>query len=95
MWLSLVERCVRDAETARSNRAIPTTWVLRVCFTANPFFMPNARRKKKESFPYKESLFGAGENPTARLRPQIASATTDCGVSRSACMASQMHGELV
>ena len=24
MWLSLVERCVRDAETARSNRAIPT-----------------------------------------------------------------------
>lgn len=24
MWLSLVERCVRDAEIARSNRAIPT-----------------------------------------------------------------------
>ena len=60
MWLSLVERCVRDAETARSNRAIPTTWVLRVCFTANPFFMPNARRKK-ESFRMKNSLFGAGK----------------------------------
>ena len=25
MWLSLVERCVRDAETACSNHAIPTT----------------------------------------------------------------------
>ena len=49
---------------------------------------------KKESFRMKNSLFGAGK-PTARLRPQIASATTDCGVSRSACMASQMHGELV
>jgi hypothetical protein len=25
VWLSPVERCVRDAEVARSNRAIPTT----------------------------------------------------------------------
>ena len=54
MWLSLVERCVRDAETARSNRAIPTIQSLRVCFTANPFFMPNARRKKKGILPYEE-----------------------------------------
>ena len=69
MWLSLVERCVRDAETARSNRAIPTTWVLRVCFTANPFFMPNARRKKG-ILPYEEFPSARGKT-TARLRPQI------------------------
>lgn len=38
MWLSLVERCVRDAETARSNRAIPTRFFKAVC-SARSFFL--------------------------------------------------------
>ena len=55
--------------------------------------MPNARRKKKESFPMKNSLFGT--ETRRRPTPQIASAMIDCGASRSAWIASQMHGELV
>ena len=46
--------------------------------------------KKGNRFRMKNSLFGAfrnGENPPHAWSPQIASATTDCGVSRSACMA--------
>ena len=93
MWLSLVERCVRDAETARSNRAIPTTWVLRVCFTAN-LFHAQCTAQKKESFRMKNSLFGAGK--THRTP-----ASSDCvGNHRLRgqqirMYASQMHGELV
>lgn len=88
MWLSLVERCVRDAETARSNRAIPTTEDSRVCFTANPFFVPYARRKKKESFQRRIPL------PRVDGTAQAAD-TAGFGASESAWTASQMHGALV
>ena len=30
MWLSLVERCVRDAEVAGSNPVIPTKFIFRI-----------------------------------------------------------------
>ena len=30
MWLSLVERCVRDAEVAGSNPVIPTNFIFRI-----------------------------------------------------------------
>ncbi len=32
MWLSLVERCVRDAEVAGSNPVIPTTFCMPFCY---------------------------------------------------------------
>jgi len=59
-----------------------------------PFFYAQCAAQKKESFPMKNSLFGTGKT-RRRPTPQIASAMIDCGASRSAWIASQMHGELV
>ena len=103
-WFGLRRASSRDV--AQSGRALrsgrrdrafksrhPDHSELKGLLHGKPFFYAQCAAQKKESFPMKNSLFGT--ETRRRPTPQIASAMIDCGASRSAWIASQMHGELV
>ena len=55
-WLSLVERCVRDAEVAGSNPVVPTMKTKGLTNVVSPFFcLTGNRRRNAPAFFYRTS----------------------------------------